>query len=263
MKKFLSALFALAICCVSTFAGGIPELTSPVMDTAGIMSESRRKELEEYLLQIDQNSTAQIVVYTVPTLGGESLEEYAIKAARYWQLGESEDNKGVLLLVAYKERKIRIETGYGAEGDLTDAKCGMIIRNIIAPEFQKENYSGGIILGAKAIAGVVARDAEGNKIAFEDDDDDDWVAALIMGIFWIVWFVMFSGGLATKFRALSWLPWASWFIRHQGKKRSSGFDDIFFGGSGFGGGSSGGFGGGGGFSGGGGGFGGGGASGGW
>lgn len=259
MKKFLSALFAFAICSISLFAGGIPELTSPVMDTAGIMSESRRKELEEYLLQLDQNSTAQIVVYTVPTLGGRSLEEFAIEAARYWQLGESEDNKGVLLLVAYKERKIRIETGYGAEGDLTDAKCGMIIRNIIAPEFQKENYSGGIIRGVKAIAGVVARDAEGNKIVFEDDDDDDWVAALIMGIFWIVWFIMFSGGLSTKFRALGWLPWASWFISHQGKRRSGGFDDIFFGGhgggsSGFGGGEFGGHGGG---------FGGGGASGGW
>ncbi len=260
MKKFLSALFALAICSVSIFAGGIPELTSPVMDTADIMSESRRKELEEYLLQIDQNSTAQIVVYTVPSLGGVPLEEYAIQAARYWQLGESEDNKGVLLLVAYKERKIRIEVGYGAEGDLTDAKCGMIIRNVIAPEFQKGNYSGGIVQGAKAIAGVVARDAEGNNVDFEDDDEDDWAAALIMGIFWIVWFIMFSGGLATKFSALSWLPWASWFIRHQ--RKGGGSDDFFFGGSGFGGGSSGGFGGGG-FSGGGGGFGGGGASGGW
>ena len=259
MKKFLSALFALAICSVSLFALDVPQLTSPVMDTAGIMTETRRKELEEYLLQIDQNSTAQIAVLTIPSLEGESLEEYAIKVAREWQLGESEDNKGVLLLVAYKERKIRIETGYGAEGDLTDAKCGMIIRNIIAPEFQKDNYSGGIILGVKAIAGVVARDAEGNKVAFEDDDDNDWVAALIMGIFWIVWFIMFSGGLAQKFSALSWLPWASWFIRHKGKKRSSGFDDIFFGGHG---GGSSGFGGGG-FSGGGGGFGGGGASGGW
>ena len=244
MKKFLSALFALLLCSLSLFAVSIPELTSPVMDTAGIMSESRRQELEEYLLKIDQNSTAQIVVYTVPTLGGVPLEEYAIQAARQWQLGESEDNKGVLLLVAYKERKIRIETGYGAEGDLTDAKCGMIIRNIIAPEFQKDNYSGGIILGVKAIAGVVARDAEGNKIAFEDDDDNDWLAALIMGIFWVVWFIMFSGGLAQKFSALSWLPWASWFIRRKGKRRSSGFDDIFFGGHG-------------------GGFGGGGASGGW
>ncbi|MBR5097551.1 MAG: TPM domain-containing protein, partial [Treponema sp.] len=78
MKKILSALFALLLCSISLFAGGIPELTSPVMDTARIMSESRRKELEEYLLQIDQNSTAQIVVYTVPTLGGVPLEEFAI-----------------------------------------------------------------------------------------------------------------------------------------------------------------------------------------
>lgn len=260
MKKFAFFLFAaLALCASNLFSLEVPELTGPVVDTAGLMSQSRRQELEEYLLRIDQNSTAQIAVLTIESLGGESLEEYAIKVAREWQLGESEDNKGVLLLVAYRERKIRIEVGYGAEADLTDAKCGMIIRNVIAPEFQKDNYSGGIVQGAKAIAGVVARDAEGNKVDFDDDDDDDWLAALIMGIFWILWFVMFSGGLSTKFRALSWLPWASWFISHQGK---GGGHDDFFGGSGFGGGSSGGFGGGG-FSGGGGGFGGGGASGGW
>ena len=260
MKKFLSALFALLLCSVSLFALDVPQLTSPVMDTAGIMSESRRKDLEEYLLQIDQNSTAQIVVLTINSLEGESLEGYAIKAARQWQLGDKEDSKGVLLLVAYKERKIRIETGYGAEGDLTDAKCGLIIRNVIAPEFQKGNYSGGIVQGAKAIAGVVARDAEGNKVSIEDDNGNDWAAALIMGIFWVVWFIMFSGGLSTKYRALNWLPWAAWFISRQAKNRGR-HDDNFFGGSGFGGGH-GGFGGGG-FGGHGGGFGGGGASGGW
>ena len=258
MKKiaifFLAAFFA-----ANLFSLDVPELTGPVMDTANIMSQERRQALEEYLLQVDQNSTAQIAVLTIPSLEGESLEEYAIKVAREWQLGESEDNKGVLLLVAYKERKIRIEAGYGAEGDLTDAKCGMIIRNVIAPEFQKDNYSGGIVQGVKAIAGIVARDAEGNEVSIEDDDDDDWAAALIMGVFWIIWFVMFSGGMATKFRALSWLPWASWFISHQGK--GGGHDSFFGSSSGFGGSSSG-FGGGG-FSGGGGGFGGGGASGGW
>jgi len=260
MKKFAFFLFAaLALCASNLFSLDVPELTGPVMDTAGLMSQSRRQELEEYLLQVDQNSTAQIAVLTVQSLEGESLEEYAIKVAREWELGESENNKGVLLLVAYKERKIRIEVGYGAEADLTDAKCGMIIRNVIAPEFQKDNYSGGIVQGAKAIAGVVARDAEGKKIDI-DDDDDDTFAAIVMLIFWALWFIMFSGGLATKFSALSWLPWASWFIRHQ--KKGGGSDDFFFGGSGFGGGSSGGFGGGG-FSGGGGGFGGGGASGGW
>ena len=260
MKKFASLALAFLF-FANLFALEVPELAGPVMDTAGIMSQKRREELEEYLYQVDQNSTAQIAVLTIPSLEGESLEEYAIRVAREWGLGESEDNKGVLLLVAYKEKKIRIETGYGAEADLTDAKCGMIIRNVIAPEFQNNNYSGGIIRGVKAIAGVVAADAEGNRLSFDNDDDFDWPASIALLIFFTLYFIMFTGSMATKFSFLSWLPWASWFIRHAGKGGSGHSSaDFFFGSSG----SSSGFGSsGGGFSGGGGGFGGGGASGGW
>lgn len=266
MKKFafliLSALFAANI-----FSLEVPALTGPVMDLAGIISPDVQLELENYLLAVDRGSSAQIAVLTIPSLEGESLEEYAIEVSREWALGEKGDNKGVLLLVAYEERKIRIETGYGAEGDLTDAKCGLIIRNVIAPEFKGGDYSEGIVKGVKAIAGIVAPQMESQGYVITADDDVDPASSIAVAIFFILYFIMFTGGLSTKFNSLSWLPWAAWFIRKARGPRtgSQKFYDEYYGGhlrsTGFGG--SGFSSGGGGFSGHGGGFGGGGASGGW
>lgn len=263
---FLAALLSAPL-AQNVFCLEVPPLTGPVMDTAGIMSDEKRAELEGYLLRIDQNSSAQIVVLTIPSLQGEGLEEYSLKAAREWRLGNAEDNKGVLLLVAYKEKKIRIETGYGAEGDLTDAKCGLIIRNVIAPEFKGGDYSEGIVKGVKAIAGIVAPQMESQGYVITADDDVDPASSIAVVIFFILYFIMFTGGLSTKFNSLSWLPWAAWFIRKARGPRtgSQKFYDEYYGGHlrSTGSGGSGFSSGGGGFSGHGGGFGGGGASGGW
>jgi len=264
MQKKLSAIFIfLTLLCANFFALEIPALTGPVVDNAKIMSDAKRQELEQFLLSFDKNSSAQIAVLTIPSLKGESLEEYSIRVAREWGLGNAEDSKGVLLLVAFNEKKIRIETGYGVEGDLTDAKCGMIIRNVIAPNFQNGKYSEGIIKGAKAIAKIIAPDAQNSDgISIEESSEIDPIAIIAMMIFFTLYFIMFTGMLSTKFHVLRrWVPWAPFFVSRANHPRSNtphytggGFHS---GGSGFGGSSHGGF------SGGGGGFGGGGASGGW
>lgn len=262
--KLRSVFFVfLILFCRNFFALEIPALTSPVVDNAKIMSEAKRQELEQFLLAFDKNSSAQIAVLTIPSLKDESLEGYSIKVAREWGLGNAEDSKGVLLLIAFNEKKIRIEIGYGVEGDLTDAKCGMIIRNVIAPNFQNGKYSEGIIKGVKAIAKIIAPDAlDSSGVEIEKDVEADPVAIIAMTIFFILYFIMFTGMLSTKFNLLRrWLPWAPFFvsranspIRRTPYYTTGGFHS---GSSGFGGGSHGGF------SGGGGGFGGGGASGGW
>lgn len=263
MQKRVNAFFFfLILSCVHFFALEIPVMTSPVMDNANIMSETKRQELEQFLFSLDTNSSAQIAVLTIPSLEGESLEEYSIKVAREWGLGNAEDSKGVLLLIAFDEKKIRIEVGYGAEGDLTDAKCGMIIRNVIAPNFQNGNYSEGIIKGAKAIAKIVAPDMQNSSdMEIGEDFENDPIAIVAMAIFFILYFIMFTGMLSTKFHVLRrWLPWAPFFIHANSTSRSafSRTNSTFHSSGGFGGSSHGG-----GFSGGGGGFGGGGASGGW
>lgn len=263
MQKKLNAIFFfLILFCANFFALEIPRLTSPVVDNAKIMSESKRQELEQFLLSLDKNSSAQIAVLTIPSLKGESLEEYSIRVAREWGLGNAEDSKGVLLLIAFDEKKIRIETGYGVEGDLTDAKCGMIIRNVIAPNFQNGKYSEGIIKGAKAIAKIIAPDAQISSDAeIEDASETDPIAIIAMAIFFMLYFMMFTGMLSTKFNLLRrWLPWAPFFVSRANRSPSGTSyhaGNFHSGAGGFGGSSRGGFGGRGG------GFGGGGASGGW
>lgn len=262
MQKKLNAIFIfLFLCRANFFALEIPALTSPVVDNAKIMPESKRQELEQFLLSLDKNSSAQIAVLTIPSLKGESLEGYSIKVAREWGLGNAEDSKGVLLLIAFDEKKIRIETGYGVEGDLTDAKCGMIIRNVIAPNFQNGKYSEGIIKGAKAIAKIIAPDAQiSGDAEIEDAPETDPIAIIAMAIFFILYFMMFTGMLSTKYNLLRrWLPWSPFFINRAGRPRGTSYYTSNFssGVGGFGGSSRGGF------RGGGGGFGGGGASSGW
>lgn len=258
-------LFAAALLfCSDIFALDVPPLTGPVVDNANIIGAAREAEINEYLLKVDEESSAQIAVLTIKSLNGSNLEEYALRVAREWGLGDEQTDRGVLLLVAFEEKKIRIEVGYGAEGDLTDAKCGMIIRNIIAPQFQNGKYGEGIQNGVKAIASVVAGDGESRSAGIAEEEPN-WLAVISLTIFFTIYFIMFTGSLAIKFKILRWLPWASFFVKAAANSKhpySAGSSSGVHFSSGYGGGSFGGSSGGG-YGGGGGGFGGGGASGGW
>ena len=140
MKKLISALGALiASACI--FALNVPALSAHVNDYAGIMKNSDKRKAEEYLSALENTTGIQIAVLTIPSLEGESLESYSYNVAEKWQLGQSGKDNGALLLVAMKEKKVRIENGYGLEDTLTDTKSGLIIRNVILPEFRNGNYS--------------------------------------------------------------------------------------------------------------------------
>jgi uncharacterized protein len=95
---------------------------------------------------------------TVPNLGGEPIERYALDVARAWGMGEKERNNAALLVVARKEHKIRIEVGRGLEGNLTDAISGRIIRGIITPQFKQGNYYEGLRAGIQAMHAAAGGD---------------------------------------------------------------------------------------------------------
>jgi uncharacterized protein len=184
-----------------------------------------------------QASGNQIVVATVDDLQGYDIETFGYQLARFWGIGQQDKNNGVVLIVAKKERKVRIEVGYGLEGVLTDALSANIIHTIILPAFKKGQFEQGIEAGVKAIIDVLGGEYTPQKKRSSNKNSSP-VLAIVFLIFLFFSFIssFFGGGSGRGGRG------------------------IFYGG-GFGG--SGGFGGGGGFSGGGGGFGGGGASGGW
>lgn len=251
-KTVLSFVFSL-YACASFFALKVPELTGPVVDKAHLLSQSEFETLDTELRSISDQTGVQIAVLTIPTLEGLDIESYSMSVAEKWKLGSAKEDNGVLLLVAYAEKKIRIEVGYGLEGQLTDTKCGLIIRNIMAPRFQAGMYGKGIVEAVTNIEGIIGvGDVEVSPLL--ENSNSSQTAFPVLAIFLFVYFFLLSGALSTKFPFLRWLPWAMLF-KSSGNRSNNHHNDFFGGGH-----SGGGFGG---FSGGGGGFGGGGASGGW
>ena len=231
-------------------AANFPPLTGRVVDEAKILSPVTSADLERKLADLEQKSGIQLVVATVPSLGGEEIEPYANELFRAWKLGEAKKNNGVLLLIAPKERRVRIEVGYGLEGTLTDAVSSIIISNAIAPRFKAGDFNGGVTRGVDDIITALTTNSAEWKPKPTDmraEHDASLLDALApILIFLFIIFVMTRIGRRGGGNAV-FIPMGM----------GGGFGRGGFGGGGFGGG------GGGGFSGGGGSSGGGGASGGW
>jgi uncharacterized protein len=122
-----------------------------VVDEAGVLSEGTRSILTRELAELEAKTTRQLVVVTVKSLQGRSIEDYGVRLGRAWQIGQKDKNNGVLLIVAPNERKARIEVGYGLEGELTDAVAKLIIEQRILPNFRQGNMAGGVVAGTDEI----------------------------------------------------------------------------------------------------------------
>lgn len=133
----------------------VPLLRGHVNDYAGLLSPAAAERLELTLTDFEASDSTQIVVLTIPSLAGENLEEYSIKVAEAWRIGQKGVDNGAILLIAKQERKVRIEVGRGLEGKLTDLVSGRIIRGDIAPLFKEGNYDGGVESGVMALMKVV------------------------------------------------------------------------------------------------------------
>ncbi len=238
----------------------IPELNSPVMDTAGVFTSSDRQKVEQALLDLERKTSAQLAILTVPDMGGLSIEDFSMKAAEKWRLGQKGRDNGVLIVLALAEKKVRIEVGYGLEGSLTDAKSGYIIRNIMLPDFREGRFAQGLYSGAEAAARVIAGNSDispqelaryKKKTRRSSSGSGSFTFLVLMFFMIFMNLVRFAGGRRGG-GLLAGLLLGSMMSRG-GRYHSGGFGGFSGSGGGFGGG----------FSGGGGGFGGGGASGGW
>jgi uncharacterized protein len=132
-----------------------PALTGRVVDDAGLISPAARERLSDMLAQHEKQTTNQVVVVTLPSLQGYPIEDFGYQLGRQWGIGQKGKDNGVLLLVAPKERKVRIEVGYGLEGVLTDALSHDIIQTRILPAFRSGDYEQGIVRGTEAILSVL------------------------------------------------------------------------------------------------------------
>ncbi|HET9572301.1 MAG TPA: YgcG family protein [Methyloceanibacter sp.] len=234
-----------------------PALTGRVVDDANLLSPDDEQALTAELKALEDKSSDQLVVVTLPSLQGYTIEDYGYQLGRRWGIGTAKLSNGVLLIVAPNERKVRIEVGYGLEGTVTDALSKIIIENAILPKFRTGDYAGGIKDGVrdtiKVLTGDAAEVEQRAKARRAQEPSTDWM----MVIFWMV--------------VIGWFIWVMWRSSQTPSAQRRYGGPIIIPGPGWGG-SSGGWGGGGfsggggfggGFGGGGGGFGGGGASGGW
>jgi uncharacterized protein len=133
----------------------VPTLSGRINDYAGMLSPVTTQNLEAVLTELETTDSTQIAVLTIPSLEGESIEEYAIRVAETWEIGQKGHDNGAILLIAKADRQLRIEVGYGLEGRLTDATAGRIIRTIIVPELKAGRYDQAVTNGVAAMIQVV------------------------------------------------------------------------------------------------------------
>ncbi|WP_182087244.1 TPM domain-containing protein [Aureimonas sp. ME7] len=137
-------------------AQDFPALTGRVVDEANLLSAGQREGLETKLAALEAKTSDQLVVATVPSLGGYEIEDYGYRLGRAWGIGQARQNNGAILLVAPAERKVRIEVGYGLEGTLTDALTRTVIEGDILPLFRSGDFAGGIEAGTGTLVEILS-----------------------------------------------------------------------------------------------------------
>jgi len=150
-QSLLLATCALALLPSTANADHLPRPKGHVNDFAGVLDDADERRLETSLREYEAGTGRQIAVALVKDLDEGDIDDFTVRAFEEWGVGTKNEDDGVLLLAAIDDRKVRIEVGYGVEGELTDGEAGNIVRNIIPPAFQRGDYAEGINAAVDAI----------------------------------------------------------------------------------------------------------------
>ena len=210
--KYQISVLTLAISTLlpleTAFGLEVPRLSKRVTDLAGMVEPTVESRVEAQLRAHEAATTDQIAVLTIPSLEGEIIEEYALKVAEQWALGQKGKDNGALILVARDDRALRIEVGYGLEGKLTDIYAGRIVRDIMVPKLRAGDSSGAIEAGASAVLGILGGDAaiqemlDSSPSGSGQNEELTWTDILICLVFFGLMGLksMFGGGMRTSRR---------------------------------------------------------------
>ncbi len=240
MKKILTLLFLIGSISISKAQLVIPQLWGMrVHDEAKVLSSQTTQSLEQALKVFEDSTSNQIAILIINSLEGEALEDYALKVAEAWKLGDQKNDNGVLLLIAVNDRKIRIEVGEGLEGPLPDAMCSRIIRNEIAPAFRRQAYDEGVTAGVVGIMQAIKGEYTNNGTTRKREKSGNPLITIIIIMVVIIILSRFRGGNS---KGSGWSSGAGWWGpgMYGGGSRSSGggFGGFSGGGGSFGGGGS-------------------------
>src|SRR6202171_1612557 len=153
----LLLIFIAVILASPAFAAELkfPALSGRVVDDASVLNASTQAELTDMLAAHERATGEQVVVVTLASMQGNTIEDYGYQLGRYWGVGQKGKNTGAILIGAPKERKVRIEVGYGLEGKLTDAISRTIIESDIVPSFKRGDFNSGVVAGTTSILKVL------------------------------------------------------------------------------------------------------------
>ena len=163
--------------------------TGYVNDFAHVLSVSDAQALESKLESLTTQTSDEVVVATIPSLGDETIESYTVDLFQEWGIGQKEKDNGILILVAPNDHEARIEVGYGLEGDVTDLQAGNIVRNVMIPAFKKNDYDGGVNGAVDAVSAILtnspdaARYSGGASNSNAIDWGGNWPVVFFAGIF--------------------------------------------------------------------------------
>jgi len=150
--RLLAATLAFFVLLTPAWAAPkFPALTGRVVDDAGILSPDTKAGLTEKLAALEQKTSRQLVVVTLPSLQGYDISDYGYQLGRAWGIGQSKLNNGILFIVAPNEHRTRIEVGYGLEPIITDAFSSVVIQTQVLPKFRSGDFNGGVVAGANAL----------------------------------------------------------------------------------------------------------------
>lgn len=217
-----------------------PEHRGAVNDFANVIPSSYEDQIEAICVELWQKTSTAVVVVTIPALGDNYIEDYATRLYETWGIGKKGEDKGVLIVNAIEDRKIRIETGYGVEGILPDGKVGELLDRYVIPHLKDGDYGMAHLSAVKAVAGVIAKDAGVNITDAVDDRAErrDTPSPKCGGSF--LFFLIILLIIITRGRIIPWLLLGSMFgggSRDRGDWGGGSFGGGF---GGFGGGLSGG-----------------------
>ncbi|NVM20935.1 MAG: TPM domain-containing protein [Desulfobacterales bacterium] len=152
-------LFTLACPIASHATDAFPKPQGLVNDFADVIPVQYEQKLVQVTGELLRNTGVPVAVVTMPDIGGEDYNEYANRLYAAWGIGKKGEDRGVLIFVTIKERKMRIETGYGIEGLIPDGLAGEIRDRYIVPYLKQNRFGEGLLSGTLAIAQIIAKDA--------------------------------------------------------------------------------------------------------
>ncbi|MCX7982380.1 MAG: TPM domain-containing protein [Syntrophales bacterium] len=244
LRIYLLLVLAI-ILAVPAGAQKFPRPIGAVNDFAGVLSPDTKVRLEGLAREVWNKTGTALVVVIMPTIGEHEINDYVNRLYSAWGIGKKGEDKGVLIFVTVKERKMRIETGYGVEGILPDGRVGEIRDRYVIPHLRENNYDAGITQGMEAIAAIVAKEAgvslsgrikEHPRVGKNKEGE----GFNLVGLLFIMLMFIFFLGTRTGRRLLPWLLLFTLTNGRRGGGYSGGFGGFSGGFGGFGGGMSGG-----------------------